>query len=132
MGEGYAAIQRGGRAAFSGGGGGGLGCLITHSAGSFTTQNRVNVWQTCHDLFKMLGVSVWFRSHHIFECFPLGGNSASIMSHQTAPPPPGSSPPFLYGSITFTHLEENFNMVKLPCLCEKAKGKPVWLRNHHM
>jgi hypothetical protein len=27
------------------------------------------------------------RSHHIFDCFPLGGNRASIMSHQTAPPP---------------------------------------------
>ena len=34
MGEGYAAIQRGGRAACSGGG----GSLMTHSAGSVTTQ----------------------------------------------------------------------------------------------
>jgi hypothetical protein len=35
------------------------------------------------------------------------------------PPPPttGSPPPSLYGSITFTHLEENSSMVKLPCLC---------------
>ncbi len=35
------------------------------------------------------------------------------MSHQTAPTPPlqAALPP-LYGSITFTHLEENFNMVK--------------------
>ena len=34
MGEGYAAIQRGGRAACSGG----EGSLMTHSAGSVTTQ----------------------------------------------------------------------------------------------
>ncbi len=50
-------------------------------------------------------------------------------------PPPlttGSPPPSLCGSITFAHLEENFSMVKLPYLCEKARGKPVWLRNHHM
>jgi hypothetical protein len=26
-------------------------------------------------------------SHHIFECFPMGGYRASIMSHQTAPTP---------------------------------------------
>jgi hypothetical protein len=36
MGEGYAAIQRGGRAACSGGG----GSLMTHSAGSLTTQRK--------------------------------------------------------------------------------------------
>ncbi len=35
-----------------------------------------------------------------FECFPLGGNRASITSHQTAPTP------------QFTHLEENSSMVK--------------------
>jgi hypothetical protein len=29
-------------------------------------------------------------------------------------------------------LKENFSMVKLPYLCEKSKGKPVWLGNHHM
>ncbi len=41
------------------------------------------------------------------------------------PPPPttGSPPPSLYGSITFTHLEDNSSMVKLPYLCEKSKGK---------
>jgi hypothetical protein len=40
------------------------------------------------------------------------------------PPPPttASPPPSLYGSIPFTHLEENFSMVKLPFLC-KNKGK---------
>jgi hypothetical protein len=38
----------------------------------------------------------------------------------------------LYGSITFTHLKENSCMVKLPHLFQKAKGKPVWFRNHHM
>jgi hypothetical protein len=32
----------------------------------------------------------------------------------------------VYGSITFTHLKENFSMVKLPYLCKKSKGKPVW------
>jgi hypothetical protein len=54
---------------------------------------------------------------------PLGGNRASTMSHQTAPPPTtGSPPPSLYGSITFTHLKENSSMVKLPYLCKK-KGK---------
>jgi hypothetical protein len=36
MGEGYAAIQRGGRAACSGGG----GSLMTHSAGSVDTQRK--------------------------------------------------------------------------------------------
>ena len=35
------------------------------------------------------------------------------------------SPP-VYGSIAFTHLKENFSMVKLPYLCKKSKGKPVW------
>jgi hypothetical protein len=34
------------------------------------------------------------------------------------------SPP-VYGSITFTHLKDNFSMVKLPYLCKKSKGKPV-------
>ncbi len=50
------------------------------------------------------------------------------------PPTPttGSPPPSLYGGITFTHLEENSSMVKLPYLCEKARGKPVCLRKHHM
>jgi hypothetical protein len=35
------------------------------------------------------------------------------------PPPPttGSPSPYLYGSITFTHLKENSSMVKLPYLC---------------
>jgi hypothetical protein len=41
------------------------------------------------------------EAHHIFECFTLNGYRASTMSHQTAPTPP------LYGSITFTHLEDN-------------------------
>jgi hypothetical protein len=36
MGEGYAAIQSGGRAAVMGGG----GSLMTHSAGSVTTQRK--------------------------------------------------------------------------------------------
>jgi hypothetical protein len=94
---------------------------------------NLNVWQTCHDMFEISGVAVWFRSHHIFECFPLGGNRASTMSHQTAPTPHyRQDSPSLYGSITFTQLEENSSMVKLPYLCEKARGKPVWLRNHHM
>jgi hypothetical protein len=48
---------------------------------------NLNVWQTCHDLFEISGVPVWFRSHHIFESFPLSGNRASTMSHQTAPTP---------------------------------------------
>ncbi len=45
------------------------------------------------------------------------------------PPPdrqPAPPPPPVYGSITFTHLKENFSMVKLPYLCQKSKGKPVW------
>jgi hypothetical protein len=33
------------------------------------------------------------RSHHIFDCFPLGGNRASTMSPQTAPTPTTGSPP---------------------------------------
>ncbi len=50
------------------------------------------------------------------------------------PPSPttGSPPPSLYGSITITHLEENSSMVKLPYLFLKERGKPVWLRNHHI
>jgi hypothetical protein len=35
--------------------------------------------------FKYKVYPVWFRSHHIFECFPLGGNRDITMSHQTAP-----------------------------------------------
>jgi hypothetical protein len=70
-----------------------------------------------HDLFKISSVPVWFRSHHIFECIPLDGKRESTISHQTSPTPPpptGSPPPYLYGSITFTRLEENSSMVKLP------------------
>ncbi len=50
------------------------------------------------------------------------------------PPPPttGSPPPPLCGCITFNYLEANFSMVKLPYLSKKSKGKPVWLRNHHI
>ncbi len=47
--------------------------------------------------------------------------------HPTTGSPP---PPPQYESITFTQLKENFSMVKLPML--KSKGKPVWLRSHHM
>ncbi len=32
-------------------------------------------------------------------------------------PNTGSRPPFLYGSMTFTHLEDNSSMVKLSRLC---------------
>ncbi len=59
----------------------------------------------------------------------------STMSHQTAPTPTTGSPsPSLYGSKTFTHLEEHSSMVKLPYLWSKTKSKrkPLWLRNHHM
>jgi hypothetical protein len=31
------------------------------------------VKQTCHDLFKILDVSVWLGSHHIFEIYTLSG-----------------------------------------------------------
>jgi hypothetical protein len=82
------------------------------------------VWQTCHDLFQISSKPAWFRSHHIFECFPLGGNKDSTMSHQTAPTPHYRQPcPSLYGSITFAHLEENSTMVKLSYMCKKSKGK---------
>jgi hypothetical protein len=47
-------------------------------------------------------------------------------------PPLQAALPPLYGSRTITHLEENSGMVKIPYLCKKAKGKPVWLRSHHM
>jgi hypothetical protein len=36
---------------------------------------------------KNISVPVWLRSHHIFKCFPLGGNRASTMHHQTVPTP---------------------------------------------
>ncbi len=42
------------------------------------------------------------------------------------PPPPTTvslTPLCTYGSITFTHLKENFSIVKLPYLCKKSKGK---------
>jgi hypothetical protein len=48
------------------------------------------------------------------------------------PPLQAALPPPVYGSITFTHLEENFSMVKLPNLCKKSKGKAAWLGNPHM
>ncbi len=58
---------------------------------------------------------------------------ASTIGHQTAPTPHYRQPsPPVYGSITFTQLKENFSMVKLPYLCKKSKGKPVWLGSHHM
>jgi hypothetical protein len=61
----------------------------------------------------------WFQSQHY---------ESSDCPH---PPLQAALPP-VYGSITFTHLKENFSMVKLPYLCKKSKGKPVWLRNHHI
>ncbi len=58
------------------------------------------------------------KPSHIFECYTLSPYIASTMSPQTVPTPPYSSPtPHLYGSITFTDLEENSSMVKLPYLC---------------
>jgi hypothetical protein len=63
----------------------------------------------------------------------LSGYKASTMSHLTDPTPHYRHPsPPVYGSIAFTHLKEKFGMVKLPYLCKKSKGKPVWLWNHHM
>ncbi len=41
-------------------------------------------------------------------------------------PPLQAALPPVYGSITFTHSKENFSMDKLPYLCKKSKGKPVW------
>ncbi len=107
--------------------------LFNFNALSVLKKVNPNVWQTCHDLFEISGVPVWFRSHHIFECFPWVVPEPALWVIRLPPPPTtGSPPPTLYGSITFTHLEENSSMVKLPYLCEKVKGKPVWLRNHHM
>jgi hypothetical protein len=54
---------------------------------------------------------VWFRNHHIFECYTLSGYRVSTMSIQTAPTPTTITPPPPYGSITFTHLEEISCMV---------------------
>ncbi len=58
-------------------------------------------------------------------CYTMSGYRASTMSHQTAPHPPlqAALPP-VHGSITFTHLKENFSMVKLPYLGKKSKGNP--------
>jgi hypothetical protein len=61
--------------------------LFNFNAISVLKKVNLNVWQTCHVLFEISGVPVWFRSHHIFKCFLLGGNRASTMSHQTAPTP---------------------------------------------
>ncbi len=72
------------------------------------------------------------------EWYTLSGYRASTMSHQMIRLPPTllqeyrqPSPP-LYGSITFTHLEENSGMVNFHTYVKKLKGKPVWPRNHHM
>jgi len=76
---------------------------------------NLNAMQTCHNLFKTSGVSVWFKSHHIFECHTLSSYRASTMSHQTAPTPYYRQPsPPLYGSKTFTHWERNSTIIKLP------------------
>jgi hypothetical protein len=69
---------------------------------------NLNVWQTCHDLFQISVVPVWFRSHHIFECYIFSGYRASTMSHQTSPTLHWRQPPcpHLYGSTNFTYLLE--------------------------
>jgi hypothetical protein len=56
----------------------------------------------------------WLQSQHYesSDCPPT--------PHYRQPSPP------VYGSITFTHLKDNFSMVNLPYLCKKSKGKPVW------
>jgi hypothetical protein len=47
------------------------------------------------------------------------------MSHHTAPTLHYRLPYLLmYDSITFTHLEENSSVVKLPYLCQNSKGNP--------
>jgi hypothetical protein len=60
--------------------------LFNFNARSVLKKVNLNVWQTCHDLFEIPGVPVLFRSHHLFECFHLGGNRASTMNHHTANP----------------------------------------------
>ena len=89
---------------------------FTFSAISVLKKVNLNVWQTCHNLFEISGVPVWFRSHHIFECFPLGVNRARTMSHQTAPHPPlqAALPPCVW-----QHNLHPFEREKL-----------VWLNNH--
>jgi hypothetical protein len=80
-------------------------------------KENLNVWQTCHDLFYISGVPVWFRSHHLFESCTLIGYRARIMSKQTAPTPHYRQPSrILYGSITFTLMEEH-SSIKLPYRC---------------
>ncbi len=67
------------------------------------------------------GVPVWFRNHHTFECYILSGYST--MSHQTAPLPHYRQPSLtLHCSITFTHLKDNYSIVKLPYLFKKQRG----------
>jgi hypothetical protein len=39
--------------------------LFNYNAISVFIKVNLNVWQTCHDLFQIPGVLVWFRSHHI-------------------------------------------------------------------
>jgi hypothetical protein len=46
------------------------------------------------------------------ECFTVSGYKGSTMSHQIAPLQVAIPP--TYGSITFTHWEEDCSMVKIP------------------
>ncbi len=53
----------------------------------------------------------------------MSDDRASIMSHQTAPPPMQPClPPFVW-QHNLPHLEENFSMVKLPHPMLKCIGK---------
>ncbi len=81
---------------------------------------NLNLWQTCHHLFQISGVPAWFRSHHIFEWYPVCGYRASTMSHQTAPTPHYRQPsPLSVWQHNHNPFErELYSMVKLPTYVE--------------
>ncbi len=59
---------------------------------------------------------------------------SSTMRLQIVPPPPlqATLPHFVWQHHLHLFVRELYSMVKLPYLFQKAKRKPVCLRNHHM
>jgi hypothetical protein len=69
------------------------------------------------------------KPSHIWILYFEWVQSQHYKSSDSPPPPTTGNPPHLYATRTFTH---KFGMVKLPYLCQKVKGNPVWLKNHYM
>ncbi len=86
-------------------------------------KGNLNVWQTCHDLFKISGYLYGSEAITYLNAFLWVVTEPALWVIRLPPPPTtGNPPPSQYGSITFTNLEEFSSMVKLPYLW-KSKGK---------